>query len=164
MIVLGVDPGSRITGYGILNYENRRYDILDHGVITSSSNDALELRYYKIFENLDQLIQKYDVQYLSIETQFVHKNVQSTLKLGMARGAALIAAAKNNIPVHEYAPARAKKAVVGKGSATKQQIQHMIRLLLKLEKELSEDVSDAFSLALCHIHTLHFQSPIQAKR
>lgn len=158
MIIIGIDPGSKITGFGIIKYINRQYTVIDAGTIRPSIKEPLEKRYLHIFNSLDALLQKHKPNYLSVETQFVHKNVQSAIKLGMARGACMIAAAKNNIPVHEYAPTLAKKAVVGKGHATKEQMQRMIRLLLRLDQELCEDISDAFSLALCHIHALHLQN------
>lgn len=158
MIILGVDPGTRITGFGLLHYQNRTPKVLDYGTIRPSQKDPIEMRYYTIFTELDKLIQKFKPVCLSVETQFVNKNVQSAIKLGMARGACLLAAAKNQILVKEYAPTLAKKAVMGKGHASKVQVQKMIQLLLNLKQELSEDISDAFSLAFCHIHALHLEN------
>ncbi|MCH9633624.1 MAG: Crossover junction endodeoxyribonuclease RuvC [Chlamydiae bacterium] len=163
MIILGVDPGTRATGFAVIQHENNRSIALDFGTIKPSPKDPLEKKYYFIFTSLDQLIIKYQPKFVSVETQFVHKNVQSAIKLGMARGACLIAAAKNNISVHEYAPCLVKKAVVGKGHATKLQVQKMVQILLNLDKQkkLDEDASDALALAICHAHAFHMNTNFQ---
>ncbi len=154
MIILGVDPGTRITGFGIIRSQNSQIQVLDYGTIRPPANAPLAKRYLAIFEALCHLIAKYQPQGLAVETQFVQKNVQSALKLGMARGACLIAAAQADIEVFEYAPTRAKKSVVGKGHASKSQMQKMIRLLLNITEEVQEDAADALAIALCHHHSL----------
>ena len=162
MIIIGVDPGTAITGFGIIKWANNSSSVLDYGVIKPPAKAPLEKRYYAIFTALDHLLTKFKPDFLSVETQFVNKNVQSAIKLGMARGACLIVAAKHDIPVHEYAPTVAKKAVVGKGHASKLQVQKMVRVLLKLEAELSEDTSDALALALCHAHSHQYKSKVDS--
>lgn len=159
MIVIGVDPGSRITGFAIIEHLSRTSKALCYGTIRPSLKNPLEKRYYEIYSQLDQLITRFKPSCLSVETQFVHKNVQSAIKLGMARGACLIAAAKHDLEVKEYSPTLAKKSIVGKGHASKAQIQRMIQILLHLKEPLCEDSSDACALALCHLHTLHFNPP-----
>ncbi len=160
-IILGVDPGTRITGYGILRVQGNMHEALDFGCIRPPYNLELSKRYFIIFDSLEKIIQKYKPDYIAVETQFVQKNIQSAMKLGMARGCAIIAAEKNNVPIYEYAPRAAKLAVVGKGSASKQQVQSMLKMLLnvKLDK-IPEDAADALALAICHANKLNFLEKI----
>ncbi|MBJ7449019.1 MAG: crossover junction endodeoxyribonuclease RuvC [Parachlamydiales bacterium] len=153
-IILGVDPGTRITGYGIITTQSHSCQAVDFGCIMPPSTVALELRYLAIFQGIEALIEKHKPDVLVVETQYVHKNVQSAIKLGMARGAIVIAAAKNGVEVVSYAPTEAKSAVVGTGRASKQQVQSMVKALLGL-KELPtpEDAADALALAICHWNT-----------
>jgi crossover junction endodeoxyribonuclease RuvC len=152
-IILGVDPGTRVTGYGIIRSSN--LEVIDFGCIRPSLKLELHERYLSIYEGIEELIAKYTPSALSIETQFVNKNVQSAIKLGMARGVVLLAAAKNKLKVCEYTPKKAKLAVTGRGSADKLQVQKMVQVLLHL-KELPtpEDAADALALAICHAHNL----------
>lgn len=151
MIILGIDPGTAITGYGLIN--NRT--LIDFGCIRPSPKQDLHSRYLTIFNALESLIDTYKPGALAIETQFIYKNPQSAMKLGMARMLGILAAKKRNIPVFEYAPSEAKLAVVGNGRASKIQVQKMIKLLLNLpELPEPEDAADALALAICHLHTL----------
>jgi crossover junction endodeoxyribonuclease RuvC len=154
-IILGVDPGTLITGYGVIRDNGQHFEPLDFGCIRPPAKLKIELRYLAIFEGIDLLLEKYQPDAVSVETQFVYKNVQSALKLGMARGAVIIAAARRGIEVFEYAPTKAKLAVVGSGGASKFQVQKMIQMQLKL-REMPEpaDAADALALALCHAHSL----------
>ena len=161
MIIIGVDPGTRITGIGIIQHENNRCKVLYYGTIKPPPKAPLEKKYYAIFTALDHLLLKFKPQFLAVETQFVNKNVQSAIKLGMARGACLIAAAKHDVSVKEYAPTLAKKAVVGKGHASKLQVQKMVKILLNLDALICEDTSDALALALCHAHSSHLNEKLQ---
>lgn len=148
-IILGVDPGTRVTGYGIISIETEITPI-DFGCIRPPARLSLEERYQIIFENLEHLIQTHLPTAIAVESQFVLKNPQSAIKLGMAKGMVLLAAARNKIPVHEFAPKKAKQAVVGKGSASKGQVQRMIQSLLKLPHlPEPEDAADALALAIC---------------
>jgi crossover junction endodeoxyribonuclease RuvC len=154
MIVLGVDPGTRITGYGVINEKNNKIEVLDFGCIRPPAKKTLSERYWIIFEGLCNLIEIFSPHSISVETQFVFKNPQTALKLGMARGTALIAAAKYNLPVFEYSPTKAKSSVVGNGRASKKQVQLMVQKLLHLPIPPSpEDAADALALAICHLHT-----------
>ncbi len=150
--ILGVDPGTRFTGWGVIEVVANRYKLLGFGVITPKTRLALEHKYLEIFEGLLQVIDEYLPESLSIETQYVDKNVQSAIKLGMARGVSLLAAAKKGLSVFEYAPTVAKKAVTGNGSATKVQVSTMMKILLGLNELPPEDAGDALSLALAHAH------------
>ena len=147
--ILGVDPGTRITGYGII--EDGK--LIDFGCIRPPASLPLNERYGVIHRGILALIQKFQPDVFVTETQYVSKNVSSAMKLGMARGVAVLAATLHEIPVFEYAPSRAKKAVVGNGQASKEQVQRMTAHLLGLkEVPKPEDAADALALAICHSH------------
>lgn len=150
MIILGIDPGTRVSGYGIIEVRGSSNLLLDYGCIRPPSDYELFDRYLALFESVEGLIEKYSPEAVVVETQYVNKNVQSALKVGMARGAVVIAARKNGIDMFEYSPSTAKKAVVGSGGASKQQVQGMIKMLLNLSQHPPEDAADALALAICH--------------
>jgi len=154
MIILGIDPGTRITGYGVIKYHPHKSVALDFGCIRPPGKVASSKGYHIIFQGIEELIVAYKPEALSVESQFMHKNAMSAMKLGMARAMAILAAERAGIPIFEYAPKKAKKAVVGHGSASKEQVQRMIQALLHLETLPPEDAADALALALCHGHTL----------
>ena len=151
-IILGIDPGTHITGYGLIAVEGRRkLSVIDYGCIRPPLKESLAVRYKIIFRALETLIEKYAPEAVAVEAQYIYKNPQSGLKLGMARGVAVLAASLREIPVFEYAPSRAKKAVVGNGRASKIQVQSMVQKLLCLnELPQPEDAADALALAICH--------------
>lgn len=155
-IIIGIDPGTTVTGYGIILVSNSSYKALDYGCIRPPANLKLSDRYLIIFESIEQLLEKYCPDVLVVETQYMRgneqkRNVNSTLKLGMACGISILAAKRKGIPVFQYAPSKAKRAVVGNGSASKAQVQSMVQKLLNLaEPPHPEDASDALSLAICH--------------
>lgn len=154
MIILGIDPGTRITGYGIIDYHPHRTEALDFGCIRPPLSATSSKKYLIIFEGIKALIDQFKPEAVAVEGQFVHKNALSALKLGMARGMAILAAEMAGIPIFEYAPTKAKKAVVGHGSASKEQVQRMIQTLLNLsDPPTPEDAADALALALCHAHS-----------
>lgn len=160
-IVLGIDPGTRITGYGVISTHKGLHVALDYGCIRPPINEDLHKRYLCIYRSVLALIEKYKPVAVAVESQFVKKNVQSALKLGMAKGAVLIAAASADIPVFEYAPKQAKLAVVGNGRASKEQVQRMIQVILNLPKlPTPEDAADGLALALCHLHENQFHKRI----
>jgi crossover junction endodeoxyribonuclease RuvC len=151
-IILGIDPGTRITGYGVIEDD---LATLDFGCIRPPVKLKIHERYLVIFKAIDHLLEKYRPAAVAIESQFVHKNIQSAMKLGMAKAAAMLAAALRGIEVVEYAPRKAKQAVVGYGGASKQQVQKMVQTLLKLPTlPEPEDAADALALAICHVHNL----------
>ena len=152
-IILGIDPGSYVTGYGIIHLKENCWQPLDFGAIRPPSSAKKHDRYLVIFEGTSHLIETFRPTAIAVETQFVYKNVQSALKLGMACGSALIAAARYKIPVFEYTPRKIKLAVVGRGSASKHQVQQMIQMQLKLPKPPQPiDAADALAIALCHAY------------
>ena len=154
-IILGIDPGTRITGYGLIDGEGKP---IDYGCIRPPPKLELGDRYKIIFESIEALIEKHGPTVIAVESQFVMKNAQSAIKLGMAKGMVYLAAARRGIPLYEFAPKRAKMAVVGHGSASKAQVQKMIQALLSLPKPPEpEDAADALALAICcahHVRTL----------
>ena len=151
MIILGVDPGTICTGFGIIKYERNEVVHLAGGTILLPAVKELSPRLEVIYNNLDSIIKKYQPDEFAIETAFYGKNVQSALKIGYARGVSLLAAIHNGVPAVEYAPREIKKAVVGKGSASKQQVQFMIKAILNLpDTKMKLDESDALAVAICH--------------
>jgi len=147
--VFGVDPGSRKTGFGIIDINNNKPFYVTSGVIKSLKGDFPE-RLETIFKSVSSLIDEYHPKIIVIESVFVHKNAGSALKLGHARAAALCASFDRGIEVFEYAPREIKKAIVGNGAATKEQVQHMVTAILDLSVKPSEDAADAIAAALCY--------------
>lgn len=152
-IIIGVDPGSRITGFGIIESNSLKHKYIASGSIKVSNKDFPE-RLEQIFTGLSEIIYKYQPQYAAVEQVFMHVNANSALKLGQARGAAITALVNNNISVAEYSARQIKQAVVGFGAAGKNQVQSMVKLILNLDGELQEDAADALGAALCHANTL----------
>lgn len=150
MIILGIDPGSRITGYGVIRVEGNRYHYIDSGCIRTDTKASMAVRLYTIFQGIDQLIGLYKPSVFSIEEVFMHKNPQSAIILGQARGVALCCAAMANLEVHEYAATRIKQTIVGRGHAEKTQVQAMVQHLLRLNSTPQADAADALAAALTH--------------
>ncbi|MFT5420240.1 MAG: crossover junction endodeoxyribonuclease RuvC [Candidatus Endobugula sp.] len=161
-LILGIDPGSRKTGFGIINTVAGRHEYVASGVIRLK-DDTLPERLKVIFHSLCEVIEEYCPQQVAIEQVFMAKSAGSALKLGQARGAAIVAAVSHDLPVAEYAAKKIKQAVVGNGGADKSQVQHMIKQLLKLSGTPQEDAADALAVALCHANThQHLVSIAQA--
>lgn len=150
-IILGVDPGSRITGYGVIRAEGRHIEYIDSGCIRVGDKPMAQ-RLQTIFQSLATLIGEYRPEEFAIEQVFMARNPDSALKLGQARGAAIVSAANSGLAVHEYSARQVKQAVVGKGGADKTQVQHMVQVLLSLSRRPQADAADALAIALCHAH------------
>ncbi len=150
--ILGIDPGSRLTGVGIIEIQGDRVTVVHHGVITAGSGEFTG-RLGSIFNGIRELIRQYRPDEAAVESVFVAHNAASAIKLGQARGAAVCAVISGDIPVAEYSPRSVKQAIVGRGAADKVQVQHMVRVLLGVQEDLSEDAADALAVALCHHHT-----------
>lgn len=148
--ILGIDPGSRVTGYGIIQ-GGRQPRLIAAGLIRTETQHFAE-RLQQIFQAIGRIAEEYRPQEMAVEQIFVHKNANSALKLGHARGAAICAAVAAGLAVHEYAARQIKLALVGRGDAGKEQVQYMVRFLLGLNQPLSMDASDALAVALCHLH------------
>jgi len=153
MRVLGIDPGSRITGYGIVEKQGNRLIHIDNGAIQVGTQDNFASRLECIYSGLQHLIAEYRPETAAIEQIFVSRNVSSALKLGHARGAAMLAAVHGGLAVHEYTAMQVKSAVVGYGRAAKGQVQQMVKALLNLPEIAQEDASDALAVAICHAHS-----------
>lgn len=160
MRILGIDPGSRATGYGLIEQQGNRLIHLDNGAIFTQSGDELALRLQKIYQELERLIKEYRPEAVAVEQVFMAKNPSSALKLGHARGVALLAGVNANLPVAEYSALQVKSAVVGYGRAAKTQVQQMTRTLLKLPEIAQEDAADALAVAICHAHSHHLADRI----
>jgi crossover junction endodeoxyribonuclease RuvC len=154
MRVLGIDPGSRITGYGIIDKEGNRLVHVDNGAIFTDSHKDFPFRLQCIYTGLTEVIERYSPDAVAVENIFFATNVQSALKLGQARGAAIVAGANAGLPVFEYTALQIKQAVVGHGRADKQQVQKMLKVLLNLPEIAQEDASDALATAICHAHSI----------
>ncbi|MGI9211466.1 MAG: crossover junction endodeoxyribonuclease RuvC [Methylococcaceae bacterium] len=150
-LVMGLDPGSRITGYGLINDTPKGPLLVTCGCIHTDT-DHFPTRLKRIFDEVHRIACEYQPDELAIERVFMSKNADSALKLGHARGAAMCGALAAGVVVHEYAAREIKLALVGKGSADKLQVQHMVRFLLKHPERLPVDASDALGVAFCHIH------------
>jgi crossover junction endodeoxyribonuclease RuvC len=151
MIVLGVDPGTLITGFGIIEMERGKYSVLTYNVVKNSGGNSMPIRLKRIYDRLCEIINQYHPDEFAIETAFYGKNAQSALKIGHARGVAILAAVNYEIPTAEYSPREIKKAVTGNGAASKQQVQFMVQTHLRIrETPKYFDASDALAVALCH--------------
>ncbi|MCH9643410.1 MAG: crossover junction endodeoxyribonuclease RuvC [Gammaproteobacteria bacterium] len=158
-IILGIDPGSRITGYGIIEQQGSSIKHITHGHI-ATKGDVLADRLHQIHEKINAVIAEHQPTCASVEQVFTCLNPQSALKLGHARGAALVAIAGCGLESHEYSAKQIKQSVVGYGAAGKQQVQHMVRALLKLTQSPQVDAADALAAAICHCHSQQLQSKL----
>ena len=151
--VMGVDPGTHRTGFGILESNGRDYKLVICGTIRAASKDPIAKRLHHIFESLQKNIQSYQPDVLALETLFFAKDIRAVERIGEARACAMLAASKQGIEVIEYAPTEVKKSVTGNGRAAKEQIQFMVKRLLNLAEAPAQDASDALAIAMCHIHS-----------
>ena len=149
--ILGIDPGSRITGYGVVETTPRGVRYVASGCIRVKAED-FPSRLKQIFDGVSEIISVYQPRQMAIEQVFMHKNADSALKLGQARGAAICATLNHDLQVFEYAARQVKQALVGKGGADKLQVQHMVKILLSIQGEIQIDASDALAISLCHHH------------
>jgi crossover junction endodeoxyribonuclease RuvC len=150
--ILGIDPGSRVTGFGVVDADGPVTRYVASGCIRTGGED-LAARLREIFAGVTDIVARYAPSELAIERVFVHRNADSALKLGQARSAAICATFTGSLAVHEYAARAVKLAVVGQGGAEKAQVQHMVRAILQLPAPLAADEADALAVALCHAHT-----------
>lgn len=153
-IILGIDPGTRIMGYGVIKILGKKIEVLQYGIIHLEKYSTQELKLKKIFERVTQIIDEFLPDEVALEAPFFGKNVQSMLKLGRAQGVAMTAALMREIPITEYAPRKVKQSVTGKGTATKEELATMLEKILKIEfaDDTLLDASDALGVALCHFY------------
>lgn len=154
MIIMGIDPGFAITGYGIVKYEGNKFSVIDYGAVTTEASEPFPKRLLLLHEGLQDLIEKHKPDAIAVEELFFNKNIKTALNVGHGRGVALLAGAKAGIEVFEYTPLQVKQSVVGYGRAEKTQIQQMIKVILNLPKvPKPDDVADALAIAVCHGHS-----------
>jgi crossover junction endodeoxyribonuclease RuvC len=161
--VLGVDPGSRVTGFGVIESDGSRSRYLESGCIRTVAGEFPD-RLGEIFRGLSEVLEAWRPEEVAIEQVFVSRNASSALKLGQARGAAISAIVTRELPVFEYTPAAVKQGLVGNGRAEKEQVQHMVQVILGLQGRMSLDQSDALAIALCHAHSISTRARIEGCR
>lgn len=153
LIILGIDPGTAITGYGVVNYTGNHFRMLAYGVISTAKDTEPAGRLNEIYEGVIRLFAMYKPDYMAIEELFFNKNVKTALQVGQARGVALLAAERQGLPIFEYTPLQVKQAVVGYGRAEKKQVQFMVKAILNLQEiPRPDDAADALAIAICHGH------------
>ncbi|MGI6584480.1 MAG: crossover junction endodeoxyribonuclease RuvC [Lutisporaceae bacterium] len=157
MLILGIDPGIAILGYGLVKYEASRFTVVDYGAITTDSGLNMSARLTIIYNGLVDIIERYGPDAFAIEELFFNKNIKTALTVGHARGVAILAGSESGVQVYEYTPLQVKQAVVGYGRADKNQIQQMVKIILNL-KEIPkpDDVADALAVAICHGNSSNF--------
>ncbi len=154
MLVLGIDPGTAITGYGLVHEQDDGLSLVECGVVTTPSSQPLPERLQTIYRGLSDVIRRFEPEEAAVEELFFSRNVRTALSVGQARGVALLALADAGLPIYEYKPLEIKQAVAGYGGADKQQVQEMVRMLLNLERvPQPDDAADAAAVAVCHIHS-----------
>ena len=153
MIILGIDPGYAIVGFGVINYKNNRFSVVDYGAVTTDAGTPFNRRLEIIYDELCSIIEKHRPEAMSIEKVFYNNNAKTVIDVSQARGVIMLAAQKMRVPVFEYTPLQVKQSVVGYGRAEKKQIQEMTRRILALEKvPKPDDTADALAMAICHAH------------
>lgn len=161
MRIIGIDPGSRYTGYGIIEQNGQESLHLASGRINAVSGESFAARLEIIYAGLEKILDEWPVEEAAVETTFTARNAQSTIKLGHARGVALLALRHVGLEIHEYAPTLVKKNVTGRGRATKAQVQQMIKMRLGLRSQITEDAADALAVALCHSQAAGFNKRLR---
>ena len=154
MVILGIDPGYAIVGWGVLEYQGNRFTIRGYGAITTPAGMDFPRRLQMIYEDMNTVLQKYRPDVLSIEKLYFTNNKTTGIMVAQARGVILLAARKKGVPTYEYTPMQVKQSVVGYGKAVKKQVMEMTRILLRLEKiPKPDDAADALAIAICHGHS-----------
>jgi crossover junction endodeoxyribonuclease RuvC len=158
MIILGVDPGTAITGYGVIEHLGNKFRLLEYGVVRSSKDLLLAERLQCIFKEINDVIDAFKPEHLAIEELFFNKNTKTALAVGHARGVIVLAASLKGIPVYEYTPLQVKQAVVGYGRAEKHQVQFMVKAIMNLmEIPKPDDAADALAIGICHANSYHLE-------
>ena len=153
MIILGIDPGYAIVGYGVIEYKNNHFSVIDYGAILTDAGTPFNIRLEKIYDGLCSIIERHKPEAMAIEKLFYNNNAKTVIDVSQARGVIMLAAQKNMVPAFEYTPLQVKQSVVGYGRAEKKQVQEMTRRILALEKvPKPDDTADALAMAICHAH------------
>lgn len=162
MIIIGIDPGYAITGFGVIEYEGNHFKLIESGSIQTKAGIPLPTRIAKIYDDMNELIEKYKPDAIAIEELFFNRNTTTAIGVAQGRGAVLIAAAKTSTPIYEYTPLQVKQGVTGYGRADKKQVQMMVKTVLGLEQVPKlDDTTDAIAIGICHAHSHRFAKPIQ---
>jgi crossover junction endodeoxyribonuclease RuvC len=157
LLILGIDPGIAILGFGLVRYEANKFTVIDYGAITTEAGVPMSERLTGIYDGLIDIIEKYKPDAYAVEELFFNKNIKTALTVGHARGVAVLAGCKSGVKVYEYTPLQVKQAVAGYGRAEKSQIQQMVKILLNLrEIPKPDDVADALAVAICHGNSSNF--------
>jgi len=157
LLILGVDRGIAILGYGLVKYETNRFTVIDYGAITTNAGINMSERLTIIYDRLVDIIKRYNPDAFAVEELFFNKNIKTALTVGHARGVAVLAGSKSGVQVYEYTPLQVKQAVVGYGRADKNQMQQMVKVILNLgEIPKPDDVADALAVAICHGNSSKF--------
>ncbi len=153
MVILGLDPGTATTGYGVIRVLGNRFQMLEYGIISTPAKTPMEKRLEMIYDNLQELLQKWQPDQAAVEELFFNQNITTAITVGQARGVLLLCCAQNNVPLAEYTPLQVKQALVGYGRADKKQIQQMVKMFLNLaDIPKPDDAADALAIAICHAH------------
>ena len=153
MVILGLDPGTATTGYGVIRVLGNRFQMLEYGIISTPAKTPMEKRLEMIYDNLQELLQKWQPDQAAVEELFFNQNITTAITVGQARGVLLLCCAQNNVPLAEYTPLQVKQALVGYGRADKKQIQQMVKMFLNLaDIPKPDDAADALEIAMCHAH------------
>lgn len=156
MVILGIDPGYAIVGWGVIEYKAGRFRTLGYGAITTPASMPMEKRFLSIYQSLEQIVKKYRPEYLSIEKLFFTTNAKTAIDVAQARGVILLCCTQNGLDIFEYTPLQVKQAITGYGKAIKKQVMEMSRVLLNLPSvPKPDDTADALALAICHAHSFH---------
>lgn len=157
MIILGIDPGIAIVGYGVVHYTGNKFKTIDYGAITTKAHTKIDFRLNDVYDGVCELIHKYKPDAVSIEELFFNTNVKTAITVAHARGVIVLAAAKCGVETFEYTPLQIKQALTGYGRADKFQMQNMVKIMLKLNAiPKPDDVADALAIAICHAHSQKF--------
>jgi len=162
MIILGIDPGIAIVGYGIIEYKGNRFTVINYGAITTDAALSLPERLKEIYEQVTHLIEYYKPDAIAVEELFFNTNVKTAISVGHGRGVIILAAANANLHIGEYTPLQVKQAVVGYGRAEKKQVQQMVKVILGLNAvPKPDDVADALAVAICHAHSANMNNRLR---
>jgi crossover junction endodeoxyribonuclease RuvC len=165
LVILGIDPGTAITGYGLISIWGNKFTVIDYGAIKTQSNLSLHKRLEIIFTGIDELVQFYKPQSVAVEELFFNKNVKTALSVGHARGVIMLAAARHGLEIFQYTPLQVKQSVAGYGKATKEQVRYMVAKILNLTQMPSlDDVADALAIAICHGHSNKLNSILSSNK
>ncbi|MBZ4645529.1 MAG: crossover junction endodeoxyribonuclease RuvC [Clostridia bacterium] len=162
MVILGIDPGIAIVGYGIIKYEGNKFTVIDYGAVTTAPSMSLPERLKVIYRETEGLIDTYHPDVVTVEELFFNKNVKTALTVGHGRGVAILAAANKGLNIYEYTPLQVKQSVVGYGRAEKAQVQQMVKVILSLTAvPKPDDVADALAVAVCHAHSANMNNRLR---